>query len=221
MKKKINVGLIGLGTVGGGVVKLLRDNADVITRRLGIPVELKAAADLDESRAKALKLGKGIYTKDAYKIINDPDIDVVVELIGGYNPAKAFILEALKNKKPVVTANKALLAMHGEELYRAASKAGTSIGFEASVGGGIPIIGAIKQGLAANDIQSIYGIINGTSNFILTKMTDEGRNFGEVLKEAQALRICGGRPDLRRGGHRPGTQARGACQHCVRHACEV
>lgn len=187
MKNKINVGLIGLGTVGGGVVKLLRDNADVITRRLGIPVELKAAADLDESRAKALKLDKGIYTKDAYKIINDPDVDVVVELIGGYNPAKAFILEALKNKKPVVTANKALLAMHGEELYRAASKAGASIGFEASVGGGIPIIGAIKQGLAANDIQSIYGIINGTSNFILTKMTDEGRNFGEVLSEAQAL----------------------------------
>jgi homoserine dehydrogenase len=187
MKKKINVGLIGLGTVGGGVVKLLRDNADVITRRLGIPVELKAAADLDESRAKALKLGKGIYTKDASKIINNPDVDVVVELIGGYNPAKAFILDALKNKKPVVTANKALLAMHGEELYRAAAKAGVSIGFEASVGGGIPIIGAIKQGLAANDIQSIYGIINGTSNFIMTKMTDEGRNFGEVLKEAQAL----------------------------------
>ncbi len=186
MKSKINIGLIGLGTVGGGVVRLLRDNAEVIKRRLGVPVELRKAADLDESRAKALKLGKGVYTKDAYELIRDPEVDIVVELIGGYNPAKAFILEALKLGKPVVTANKALLALHGEELYSAAEKAGTTLMFEASVGGGIPIIGALKQGLAANDIQAIYGIINGTSNFILTKMTDEGRPFGEVLKEAQA-----------------------------------
>jgi len=187
MKKRISIGLIGLGTVGGGVVRLLRENAEVIERRLGVPVVLKKAADLDASRAKALKLGKGIYTTDAKEVINDPDVDVVVELIGGYEPAKKFILEALRHGKPVVTANKALLAMHGEELYRAAHMAGTSIGFEASVGGGIPIIGALKQGLAANDIQSIYGIINGTSNYILTKMTDEGRGFAEVLKEAQSL----------------------------------
>jgi homoserine dehydrogenase len=187
MKSKINVGLIGLGTVGGGVVKLLRDNKDVIARRLGVPVVLKRAADLDENRAKALKLGKSVYTKDAREVINDPEVDVVIELIGGYNPAKAFILEALKAGKPVVTANKALLAMHGEEIYEASFKYGAPIAFEASVGGGIPIIGALRHGLAANDIQSVYGIINGTSNFILTKMTDEGREFGEVLKEAQAL----------------------------------
>jgi len=187
MKNKINIGLIGLGTVGSGVVKLLKENADVIQRRLGVPVVLKRAADLDESRAKALKLGKGVYTDDAYAVIRDPEVDVVVELIGGYEPAKKFILEALKLKKPVVTANKALLALHGEEIYSAAGAAKTPIGFEASVGGGIPIIGALKQGLAANDIQSIYGIINGTSNFILTKMTDEGRRFEDVLAEAQRL----------------------------------
>ena len=187
MKNKINIGLIGLGTVGGGVARLLRENADVIERRLGVPVVLKRAADLDASRAKALKLGKGIYTKDAHEVIADPDVDVVVELIGGYKPAKKFILEALRLGKPVVTANKALLAMHGEEIYSAADKAGVPVGFEASVAGGIPIIGALKQGLAANDVQSIYGIINGTCNYILTKMTDEGLDFEEVLKEAQAL----------------------------------
>lgn len=187
MKSKINIGLIGLGTVGSGVVRLLRDNAEVISRRLGVPVTLKKAADLDGSRAKALKLGKGVYTGDAYEVIRDPDVDVVVELIGGYKPAKELILGALGAGKPVVTANKALLAMHGEEIYEAAQRAGLPVGFEASVGGGIPIIGALKQGLAANDVQSIYGIINGTSNYILTKMTDEGRRFDDVLKEAQAL----------------------------------
>ncbi|MBI5696817.1 MAG: homoserine dehydrogenase [Nitrospirae bacterium] len=187
MKKKINVGLIGLGTVGGGVVNLLRENADVIKRRLGVSVELVRAADLDASRAKALGLGKDVYTKDARAVINDPNVDVVIELIGGYEPAKTFLLEALALKKPVVTANKALLAMHGEELYKAAYAAKTAIGFEASVAGGIPIIGAMKQGLAANDILSIYGIINGTCNYILTKMADEGRKFDELLAEAQKL----------------------------------
>ncbi|HLB25099.1 MAG TPA: homoserine dehydrogenase, partial [Nitrospirota bacterium] len=147
MKPEIGVGLIGLGTVGSGVVKLLRGNAEVIERRLGAPLVLKRAADLDESRAKALKLGKGVFTKDAASVINDPDVDVVVELIGGYKPAKEFILSALRLGKPVVTANKALLALHGEEIYAAAQKAGVPVGFEASVGGGIPIIGALKQGL--------------------------------------------------------------------------
>jgi len=187
MKKSINVGLIGLGTVGAGVVKLLRNNAETIERRLGVPVNLVRAADLDESRAKALKLGKKIYTNSATDVINDPAVDVVVELIGGYEPAKRFILDALGKKKPVVTANKALLAVHGEELYRAAHAAKTTLGFEASVAGGIPIIGALKQGIAANDITSIYGIINGTANYILTKMTGEGSAFGDVLAEAQKL----------------------------------
>jgi homoserine dehydrogenase len=187
MKKEINVGLIGLGTVGTGVVKLLRQNAELIERRLGIPVVLKRAADLDDSRAKALKLGKKVYTKSATEVINDHDVDVVVELIGGYEPAKRFILDALAAKKPVVTANKALLALHGEQIYKAAYAAKTTLGFEASVAGGVPIIGAIKQGLAANDIRSIYGIINGTANYILTKMTDEGGNFADVLGEAKKL----------------------------------
>lgn len=187
MKKSINVGLIGLGTVGAGVVKLLRDNAQTIERRMGVPVNLVRAADLDASRAKALKLGKGVYTASATDVINDPDVDVVVELIGGYEPARTFILDAIGKKKPVVTANKALLAMHGEELYKAAHTAKTALGFEASVAGGIPIIGALKQGIAANDITSIYGIINGTANYILTKMTDEGSDFGDVLAEAQKL----------------------------------
>jgi len=187
MKKSINVGLIGLGTVGTGVVKLLRQNAELIERRLGIPVVLKRAADLDESRARALRLGKKAYTKSASEVISDPGVDVVVELIGGYEPAKRFILDALAAKKPVVTANKALLALHGEEIYKAAYKSKTTLGFEASVAGGVPIIGALKQGLAANDIRTIYGIINGTANYILTKMTDEGGNFAEVLDEAKRL----------------------------------
>ena len=187
MKSKIGVGLIGLGTVGSGVVKLLRENAEVISRRLGAEVSLVKAADLDASRAKVLNISKNIYTKDAREVINDAGVDVVIELIGGYKPAKEFILSAIESGKPVVTANKALLAMHGEEIFSASEKAGAPVGFEASVGGGIPIIGAIKQGIAANNIQSIYGIINGTSNYILTKMTDEGREFDDVLDEAKAL----------------------------------
>jgi len=187
MKKSINIGLIGLGTVGGGVVKLLRDNAAIIERRLGVQVLLKRAADIDPARVKLLGLGEDVFTTDARGLINDPDVDVVVELIGGYEPAKSFMLEALALGKPVVTANKALLAKHGQELYRAAQSSGTTIGFEASVGGGIPILASLKQGLAANNILSVYGIINGTCNYILTKMTDEGSAFGDVLKEAQRL----------------------------------
>jgi homoserine dehydrogenase len=187
MKSKIGVGLIGLGTVGSGVVNLLRENAEIISRRLGAEVTLVKAADLDASRAKALKLSKTIYTKDAHEAIDHPDVDIVIELIGGYNPAKELIIEALNKGKPVVTANKALLAIHGEEIFSAADKAGVPVGYEASVGGGIPIIGAIKQGIAANNIEAIYGIINGTSNYILTKMTDEGRDFDDVLEEAQGL----------------------------------
>ncbi len=187
MKKEIKVGLIGLGTVGTGVVKLLKSNAEIIERRLGIPVVLHRAADLDEARAKALRLGKKVYTKSAQEVIADPDVDVVVELIGGYEPARTFILDALGRKKPVVTANKALLALHGEEIYKASYASRTTLGVEASVGGGIPIIGAIKQGLAANNVRSVYGIINGTANYILTKMADEGGLFEEVLGEAKRL----------------------------------
>lgn len=184
-KKSINVGIIGFGTVGAGSARILTENADIIKRRLGAPVVLRKISDLDIKRDRGIKLGQVKLTTDAKDIIGDPDIDIVVELIGGYRPAKEFILEAIRNKKHVVTANKALLAVHGEEIYSAAEKAGVTVGYEASVAGGIPILAAIKSGLAANNIKSIYGIVNGTCNYILTLMTSAGRKFDEVLKEAQ------------------------------------
>jgi homoserine dehydrogenase len=185
-KKSINVGIIGFGTVGTGTARILLENADIIRRRLGVPVALKKISDLDIKRDRGIKLGEVKLTTDAKDIIGDPDIDIIVELIGGYKPAREFILEAIRNKKHVVTANKALLAVHGEEIYAAADKAGLTVGYEASVAGGIPILKSIREGLAANRIESIYGIVNGTCNYILTLMTNEGRKFDEVLKEAQA-----------------------------------
>ncbi len=185
-KKSVNIGIIGFGTVGSGTACILIENADIIKRRLGIPVKLKKIADLDIKRDRGVKLGDVQLTNDAKELITDPDIDIVVELMGGYKPAREFILEAIKNRKHVVTANKALLAVHGEEIYAAAQKAGVSVGFEASVAGGIPILRALRDGLAANQIESMYGIVNGTCNYILTLMTNEGRKFDEVLKEAQA-----------------------------------
>src|SRR5512140_2676268 len=185
-KKSISVGIIGFGPVGTGTARILIENADIIRRRLGIPVVLKKISDLDIKRDRGIRLGEVKLTTDAMDIIKDPDIDIVVELIGGYKPAKEFILEAIKNKKHVVTANKALLAVHGEEIYSAAEKSGVTVGFEASVAGGIPILAAVRSGLAANNINSIYGIVNGTCNYILTLMTNAGRKFDEVLKEAQA-----------------------------------
>ena len=184
-KKSINVGIIGFGTVGAGSARILTENADIIKRRLGAPVVLRKISDLDIKRDRGVKLGQVKLTTDAKDIIGEPDIDIVVELIGGYRPAKEFILEAIRNKKNVVTANKALLAVHGEEIYSAAEKAGVTVGYEASVAGGIPILAAIRSGLAANNIKSIYGIVNGTCNYILTLMTSAGRKFDEVLKEAQ------------------------------------
>ncbi len=185
-KKSINVGIIGFGTVGTGTARILLENAGVITRRLGAPVVLKAISDLDIKRDRGINLGQTKLTTSAQELISDPDIDIIVELIGGYKPAKEFMLAAIGNRKHVVTANKALLARHGEEIYAAAEKAGVTLGYEASVAGGIPILAAIRSGLAANNIKSIYGIVNGTCNYILTLMTNAGRKFEEVLKEAQA-----------------------------------
>jgi homoserine dehydrogenase len=185
-RKSINVGIIGFGTVGTGTARILIENAEIIKRRLGTPVVLKMISDLDIKRDRGIQLGEVKLTTDVKDIINDPGIDIVVELIGGYKPAKEFILEAIRNKKHVVTANKALLAVHGEEIYSAAEKAGVTVGYEASVAGGIPILAAVRSGLAANNIKSIYGIVNGTCNYILTLMTSAGRKFDEVLKEAQA-----------------------------------
>lgn len=184
-KRSINVGIIGFGTVGTGTARILIENADIIRRRLGVPVTLRMISDLDIKRDRGINLGEVKLTNDAKEIISDPSIDVVVELIGGYKPARELILEAIRNKKHVVTANKALLAVHGEELYAAAEQAGVSLGYEAAVAGGIPILRSLKEGLAANRIESIYGIVNGTCNYILTLMTNEGRKFDEVLKEAQ------------------------------------
>ncbi len=187
MKDKINVGIIGFGTIGAGTAKILINNAEIIKRRLGAPVALKRIADLDIKKDRGIKLEKGVLTEKAEDILNDPEIDIVIELIGGYEPAKKFILKAIENGKNVVTANKALLAVHGEEIYKAAAAKNVDIGFEGSVGGGIPIIRILKEGLAANNILSIYGIINGTSNYILSKMTNEGKAFSDVLSEAQRL----------------------------------
>jgi homoserine dehydrogenase len=185
VKDRIAVGLIGFGTVGTGVAKVLASNAGLIRRRLGVPLDLVKVADLNLKADRGISLPAGVLTANAREVLDDPRIDIVIELIGGYDPAKRFLLEAMAKGKHVVTANKALLAVHGEELFEAASRAGVDIGFEASVCGGVPILRALTEGLAANRIQSLYGIVNGTSNFILTRMTEAGRPFDEVLAEAQ------------------------------------
>ena len=185
--RTMKVGLLGFGTVGSGVAKILLESPEVIESRLGARLALKWIAALDLKRDRRVTVDKKILTTDAKKVINDPEVDIVVELIGGYDPATGFILQAIENGKHVVTANKALLAAHGDEIFSAASDKGVEVGFEASVGGGIPLIRSIKEGLVANRISGLFGILNGTANYILTKMTDEGRPFAEVLKEAQAL----------------------------------
>jgi homoserine dehydrogenase len=186
-KMAVNVGVIGFGTVGTGTVRILRENASVLEQRLGFPVVLKRVADKDLKTDRGVKLPKGMLTDKVEKVLDDPDIDIVVELIGGINPAKDFILRAIANGKHVVTANKALIAQEGSEIFSAAGAKGVQLGIEAAVAGGIPIIKVMREGLVANRILSVYGIINGTANYILTKMTDEGAEFGEVLKEAQKL----------------------------------
>jgi homoserine dehydrogenase len=185
MISRVGIGILGFGTVGSGVVRLLLRNADVLGRRVGIPLELVKVADVDIRRDRGVALPPGVLTTDATEVITHPDVQIVVELIGGLEPAKRYLLDAIARGKHIVTANKALLAASGEELFAAAAARGVDFEFEGAVGGGIPIIRALKEGLSGNRIESIYGIINGTSNFILTKMTDERKAFGEVLAEAQ------------------------------------
>ena len=192
--KKIAVGLIGFGTIGTGVVRLLQENKDLISERVGAEIYLKRIADIDIVKSRGVALESTLLTTDAGDIFNDAEIGIVVELMGGYEPARTFILEAMQRKKHVVTANKALLATHGDEIFQSALRHGVNIGFEASVGGTIPIIKTIKESLVANRIQSLYAILNGTSNFILSKMTDEGKSFALVLKEAQALGFAEANP---------------------------
>jgi homoserine dehydrogenase len=185
--KTISLGLIGFGTIGTGVVKLLQESIELIRKRLGANIFLKKIADLDITTPRQVTVDATLLTTDTKDILDDPEISIVIELIGGYEPARTFILDAIRKKKHVVTANKALLATFGNEIFHAAEENGIDIGFEASVGGTIPIIKTLKESLVANRIKSIYGIINGTSNYILSKMTDEGKSFDSVLKEAQKL----------------------------------
>ncbi|MDH3980923.1 MAG: homoserine dehydrogenase [Gammaproteobacteria bacterium] len=185
--KPVNVGLLGLGTVGGGTFNVLNRNAEEITRRAGRGIRITHAAAREYDPA-GLPGVEGIdVSDDAFSVVENPDVDIVVELIGGYEPARELVLKAIANGKHVVTANKALIAMHGNEIFAAAQDKGVMVAFEAAVAGGIPIIKAIREGLAANQIEWLTGIINGTGNFILTEMRDKGRDFADVLKEAQAL----------------------------------
>ena len=183
--KQVKVGLIGWGTIGVGVSRILLERPDLIEEKVGVPIRLVRIADLDISTPRGIQVDRSMLTTDAEVVLNDPEIDVVIELIGGIEPAKSFILKAIRSGKHVVTANKALLAQHASELFSEAYKAGVNLYFEGSVGGGIPIIKSLREGLLANRIRSIYGIINGTANYILTKMTEEGSDFQEALGEAQ------------------------------------
>jgi homoserine dehydrogenase len=185
--KPINVGLLGLGTVGGGTLTVLRRNAEEITRRAGREIRVTMAAVRNVEKARQIAGADLEITTDPLAVVNNPDIDIVVELIGGYSPAKELVLQAIANGKHVVTANKALMAVHGNEIFKAAQAKGVMVAFEAAVAGGIPIIKALREGLTANRIEWIAGIINGTTNFILTEMRDKGLAFNDVLAEAQRL----------------------------------
>ncbi len=192
--KEIKVGIIGFGTVGAGVAENLLRNGDVIAKRIGVKVTLAGIADLDITTDRGVAVPRELLTTDAAGLIDK--VDVVVELIGGTGVAKTFILKALNAGKPVVTANKALLALHGEELFRVAAENGVDICYEASVGGGIPILKALREGLVANRIRRIYGILNGTCNYILTRMERESAGFDEVLADAQRLGYAEAEPSL-------------------------
>ena len=194
--KKVNVGLVGFGTVGKGVVKTLISKKHVFEKKSGVSINLVRIVDKDIRPRPGVSVPKSILTKNIDKVIKDRSIDIVVELIGGIHPAKEIILKALTSGKHVVTANKALLAEHGKEIFAVASRFRACLGFEASVGGGIPVINALMRGLVANNIESIYGILNGTSNFILTKMALDGYSFAEALKDAQKKGIAEKNPKL-------------------------
>jgi homoserine dehydrogenase len=192
----VTVGILGFGTVGTGVVKILLDKKNKLGRKLGFPLVIRRIADIDVKRNRGIKLPKNLLVKNAEQVINDPSIDIIVELIGGIHPAREYIMKALKKKKHIVTANKALLATRGTDIFHAADQNNVEIGFEAAVAGGIPIIKIFRESLIGNTIQSVYGIINGTSNYILTKMTNAGVDFSTALKEAQTLGYAEADPTL-------------------------
>lgn len=183
----VKVGLLGLGTVGGGTLNVLTRNADEIARRAGRGIQITHAAAKQYDPSNLTGLENVEVTDDAFSVVENPELEIIIELIGGYTPARELVLKAIENGKHVVTANKALIAMHGNEIFDAAQQKGVMVAFEAAVAGGIPIIKAVREGLAANHIEWIAGIINGTGNFILSEMRDKGREFADVLKEAQSL----------------------------------
>ena len=184
--KKINIGLIGFGNVGSGVIKILRERKAFLSDKIGLEFNIKRVCDKDTGSKRNVRLGNLLLTKNAREIIDDPQIDVVVELIGGIHPAKEYIIDALKRGKNVVTANKALLAQEGRELFAIARDRGKNIYFEASVGAGIPIIKSLREGLVANKFSGIFGIVNGTSNFVLSEMSNSNCDFNYALREAKA-----------------------------------
>lgn len=185
--EEIKIGLLGFGTIGAGVVKLLTKNGLLIEEKLGARLTLKKIADLDITTDRGVVVPPGVLTTKVEEVLSDPAIAVVIELIGGYEPARSFVLKAIENGKHIVTANKALLAVHGTEIYAAAARNGVEVLYEAAVGGGIPVLSAIKGNMAANNFTTVLGILNGTCNYILTKMTKEGADFAAVLKKAQEL----------------------------------
>lgn len=194
--KQIGVGILGFGTVGAGVADGLLRHRDIMSRRLGVDIVLKKIADLDITTDRGVAVPDGVLTTDARSVISDPEVRIVVETIGGTGVARTFVLEALNSGKCVVTANKKLLAEHGREIFETAARNNVDIYFGASVGGGIPIIRVLREGLAGNDIESIHGILNGTCNYILTRMENEGLPFDEVLKDAQRLGYAEADPSL-------------------------
>ena len=200
MSKPIRIGLLGLGTVGAGVVRIVNENGGLIERRTGVSLEVTRIAVRNPLKDRSVALQADVLTNDPHEVVRAADVDVLVELIGGCDPAKQLVLEAIAEGKHVVTANKALLAQHGAEIRQAAELAGVGLGIEASVAGGIPVIKTLREALAANRIQSVYGIINGTSNYILTKMTQEDRSFGDVLREAQDAGYAESDPSFDIGG---------------------
>lgn len=194
--KQVNVGIIGFGTVGAGTAEILLKNREIIRKRVGLDIVLKSVADLDLETDRGVMLPEGVLTNDATGLMSDPDIDIVVELIGGLTTAKQFITAALNNEKHVVTANKALLAEYGNELYELASRKGVTLAYEAAVGGGMPVVGALRDGLAANNTTTIIGILNGTSNYILTRMEKDGLPYEEAVNGAIKLGYAEDPPTL-------------------------
>lgn len=187
MGKTVNVGLLGFGTVGSGVARILLEQSELLRQRAGMSIRLARICDLDITTSRGFPVASDILTDDVISLIDDPELDIFIELIGGLEPARTFVLEAIQKGKHVITANKALLAAHGHEIFEAAARHGVELGFEASVGGGIPVVKAVKEGLVANRLQTVMGIMNGTANYILSRMTEEGTAFQDVLADAQRL----------------------------------